>query len=238
MVSSGYLSAWADDKNVIAVLDLEKGIGYHKSYKKATVVNYVYEPAVLNYDLEREYARIESAGIHVIRKLRTRHALTLGERTRLVEFLDMHRYRGRYSDRADVRIPALAVMADGAAKDVELRLGDLMVLTRSHEPGPKLTELGLERWKWTVWEVDDIPTGDGAVMLWRSSAETGAGRVSVVTFPLSPTRLLLIGEELPSGVPFKMQLAMNCRRWIVGTSGSLNFEQAAVIATKRAAEPG
>jgi hypothetical protein len=123
-------------------------------------------------------------------------------------------------------------MIDGAARDIELRLGDMTLLTRDREPGPKLTELGLERREWTVWEVDDIPTGDGAVMLWGSSAET----VSVVTFPLSPTQLLLIGDELPRGVPFKMRLAMNCRRWIVGKKGSLNFKQAAVIAAERARE--
>ncbi|MGB3763203.1 MAG: DUF4238 domain-containing protein [Ornithinimicrobium sp.] len=236
MVSSGYISAWADGKNVIAVLDVEKGLGYHKSYKKATVVNYVYEPVVLSYDLEGEYARIESEGIRVIRKMREGLGLTDAERTRLIEFLEMHRYRGRYSDRAEVRVPAVAMMTDGAARDVELRLGDMMLLTRAREPGPRLTELALEQWTWTVWEVDDIPTGDGAVMLWGSTSETGADRVSIVTFPLSPTQLLLIGDELPDGVPFKMRLAMNCRRWIVGKKGSLNFEQAAVIATKHATE--
>jgi hypothetical protein len=235
MVSSGYISAWADDKNVIAVLDLEKGIGYHKSYKKATVVNYAYEPALLSYDLEGEYARIESAGIPVIRKMREGLGLTVGERTCLIEFLEMHRYRGRYSDRAEVRVPAVAVMTDGSAKDVELKLGDMALLTRSQEPGPRLTDLGLDQLDWTVWEVDDdIPTGDGAVMLWGSSPKTGADCVSVVTFPLSPTQLLLIGDELPNGVPFKMRLAMNCQRWIVGKTGSLNFDQAAVIAAKRA----
>lgn len=236
MVSSGYISAWADDKNVIAVLDLEKGIGYHKSFKKATVVNYVYEPALLTYDLEGDYARIESAGIDVIRKLRGGLELTDGERTRLVEFLEMHRYRGRYSDRAEVSVPAVALMTSGATRDVNLRLGDMMLLTRNQEPGPKVTELGLEQWAWTVWEVDDIPTGDGAVMLWTSSSEASADHVSVVTFPLSPTQLLLIGDELPNAVPFKMRLAMNCNRWIVGKKGSLNFQQAAVIAGLRATE--
>ncbi len=79
MVSSGYISGWADQRNVIAVLDLEKGIGYHRSYKKATVVNYVYEPALLSHDLEGEYARIESAGIRVIRMLRMGRGLTVEE---------------------------------------------------------------------------------------------------------------------------------------------------------------
>ena len=115
MVSSGYISAWADTKNVIAVLDLEEGIGYHKSYKKATVVNYVYEPALLNYDLEGEYARIEGAGIRVIRMLRDGLELTVQERTQLIEFLEMHRYRGRYADRAEVRVPGVAMMSDDAA---------------------------------------------------------------------------------------------------------------------------
>jgi hypothetical protein len=234
MVSSGYISAWADNRNVIAVLDLEKGIGYHRSYKKATVVSYVYEPALLSYDLEGEYARIENAGIPVIHKMRQGLDLTVDERTRLIQFLEMHRYRGRYSDRAEVRVPAVAVMTDGSVKDVELRLGDMMLLTRNQKTGPRLTELGLDQLDWTVWEVDHLPTGDGAVMLWGSNSDTGADNVSVVTFPLSPTQLLLIGDDLPKGVPFKTRLAMNCQRWIVGKTGSLNFEQAAVIAASRA----
>ena len=94
----------------------------------------------------------------------------------------MHRYRGRYADRGEARVPGVAIMSDGAAKAIELRLGDMTLLTRDREPGPKLTELGLEKREWTVWEVDDIPTGDGAVMLWGSGAATGADRVSVVTF--------------------------------------------------------
>lgn len=236
MVSSGYISAWADKKNVIDVLDLEEGIGYHKSYKKATVVNYVYEPALFNYDLEGEYARIERAGIRVIRMLRDGLEPTVEEQAQLIDFLEMHRFRGRYADRAGVRVPGIAVTTDGTAKDIELRLGDMTLLTRDREPGPKLTELGLERKNWTVWEVDDIPTGDGAVMLWGSSSATGADSVSVVTFPLSPTQLLLIGDELPEGVPFTTRLAMNCRRWIVGKKDSLNFKQAAVIAAERAKE--
>lgn len=131
----------------------------------------------------------------------------------------------------------MAVMTNGAARGVELRLGDMTLLTRGREPGPRLTELGLEQRVWRVWEVDDIPTGDGAVMLWGSSVGTCGESVSVVTFPLSPTQLLLIGDELPVGVPFKMRLAMSCRRWIVGKKGSLRFDHAAVMATEHAKGP-
>lgn len=74
----------------------------------------------------------------------------------------------------------------------------MTLLTRDRER-LKLTELGLEEREWTVWEVDDIPTGDGAVMLWGSSAATGADCVSVVTFPLSPTQLLLIRRRAARG---------------------------------------
>lgn len=235
MVSSGYISAWADQSNVIDVLDLDQGRGYPISFKQATIVNYVYEPAFLNHDLEGEYARTESSGIPVIKKLREGLEVTVDEQTQLIEFLEMHRYRGRYADRAEMRVPAVAVMTDGTAKDIHLKVGDMTLLTRDREPGPRLTTLGLEQLTWTIWTLEDdtLPTGDGAVMLWGSAKDDS---VAFVTFILSPTQLLLIGDNLPTELPIKEQLVKHSMRWIVGRRGTLRYSQAAVIAAERAKE--
>ncbi|MFC7942886.1 hypothetical protein ACFUPZ_06470 [Microbacterium oxydans] len=234
MVSSGYINAWADKSSIIDVLDLDKVRGYPISFKQATIVNHVYAPAFLNHDLEGEYARTESSGIPVIKKLREGLQVTVDEQTQLIEFLEMHRYRGRYADRADVRVPAVAVMTDGTAKDIDLKVGDMTLLTRDRPPGPRLTTLGLEQQTWTVWNLDHIlPTGDGAVMLWGSAKDDS---VAFVTFILSPTQLLLIGDNLPTELPIKEQLVRRSMRWIVGKRGTLRYSQAAVIAAERAKE--
>lgn len=233
MVSKGYIRAWADHRGIVDVLDIQHGRGFQTSVENATIVSYVYEPEVLTHDLEGEYARIENEGIPVIRKLCRGLTPSVDEMSRLVAFLDMHRYRGQYADRADVRVPAVVLKVGGVTEDVELNLGDMLLLSRNRDEDLRLTTLGLERWPWTLWEVNDIPTGDGAVMLW---GRTKDAPVSTVSFPLSPTKLLMIGEELPHDIPFKQLLARGCKRWIVGVRGSLNLKQAAVIAAYRAAE--
>jgi hypothetical protein len=57
--------------------------------------------------------------------------------------------------------------------------------------------------------------------------------LSTISFPLSPTQLLVIGEDLPDDGPHNRLLAENSKRWIVGARGSLNFIKAAVVAAKR-----
>lgn len=79
-------------------------------------------------------------------------------------------------------------------------------------------------------EAKGLATGDGAVLLWRTTE--GAG-VFTISFPLSPTQLLVIGKDLPDDVPLNRLLAENSKRWIVGARGSLNFSKAAIIAAKR-----
>jgi hypothetical protein len=81
-----------------------------------------------------------------------------------------------------------------------------------------------------VREARGLATGDGAVLLWRP---TDGAEISTISFPLSPTQLLVIGEDLPDDVPHNRLLAENSKRWIVGARGTLNFSKAAVIADRR-----
>src|SRR5699024_11932702 len=80
MVSRGYISAWADKKNVVDVLDLQDGRGYSSSIMNASVVSYAYHSEVLTQELEAEYARIESTGIFAYTKLRNVKAVTRKEK--------------------------------------------------------------------------------------------------------------------------------------------------------------
>lgn len=230
-VSKGYIRAWADSRNIVDVLDLKDGRGYPSSYLGATVVTYGYESKVLAHDLEQDYSRIEDRGTPAIVKLRNGHTLTGAERSAVINFLDMHLDRGRYADQAKTQIPAVVLRTGGRIEDAELSLGDRLLLSRSLEDILRLTTLGLEQWPWKVRkEKQLLATGDGAVLLWP--ANNGSG-ISTISFPLSPTQLLVIGQNLPYDVLFNQRLAANSRRWIVGVKGTLDYSKAAVIAAGR-----
>ncbi|WP_431230836.1 DUF4238 domain-containing protein [Paenarthrobacter nicotinovorans] len=233
MVSKGYISAWADKRNVVDVLDLQDGRGYPSSYLSATVVNYVYDPNVLTRNLEGDYSRIENAGTPALVKLRNGEPLTEAEAHAVIDFLDMHLDRGRYADRTKVRAPALVLRTDGQVEHTELALGDALLLSQSFKDVLRLSSLGLEHWPWHVRDAKGLATGDGAVLLWRT---TDGAKVSTISFPLSPTQLLVIGEDLQDNIPLNPLLAQNSKRWIVGTRGSLDFSKAAAIAAKRSRE--
>nr|WP_012311418.1 DUF4238 domain-containing protein [Arthrobacter sp. Chr15]ABR67053.1 unknown [Arthrobacter sp. Chr15] len=233
MVSAGYIRAWADKRNVVDVLDLQEGRGYPVSYKSATVVNYVYDPNLLARNLEGDYSDIENAGTPALVKMRNGEPLTEAEAHAVIAFLDMHLDRGRYADRTKVRAPAVALTKDGRILQTELALGDALLLSQSFQDVLRLSSLGLEHWPWHVREEKGLATGDGAVLLWRT---TDGAEVSTISFPLSPTQLLVIGEDLPDNVPLNPLLAQNSKRWIVGTRGSLDFSKAAVIAARRSRE--
>lgn len=230
MVSGGYISVWADKRNVVDVLDLQEGRGYLSSYLSATVVNYVYDPNFLTQDLEEEYSHIESNGIPALVKMRKGEPLTDAEVRAVIAFLDMHLDRGRYADRAKVRAPAVALRTDGRIEHTELALGDALLMSQSFQDVLRLTTLGLEQWPWRVKEDRGLATGDGAVLLWNA---TEGAEITTVSFPLSPTQLLVIGEDLPDDLLLNQFLAKNSKRWIVGAKGSLNFSGAATIAAKR-----
>lgn len=227
MVSKSYLRAWADKKNRVEVLDIQDHRGYVASYSGATVVSYVYDPKFLNHDLEQEYAVIESNGIPAIKKLRGGHpSLTEDERMALIAFLDMHLDRGRYANRSNlskIGVPARAVNTDGSCGDAELSLGDLIFLSQYLPEVFRLRTLGIEGWPWRVVHVDGLATGDGAVLLWH---QPDSEEVCTISFPLSPTKLLVIGQPLSDGVSLNLSLANNSKRWIIGEIGSLNLKSA------------
>lgn len=233
MVSKGYIRAWADKKNVVDVLDLQEGRGYRSSYLRATVVNYVYDPNFLTRNLEHDYSLIESAGTPALVKMRNGEPLTEAEAFAVIAFLDMHLDRGRYADRTKVRALAVALRRDGRIEHTELALGDALLLSQSFQDVLRLATLGLEHWPWQVLDASGLATGDGAVLLWR--AADGA-KVTTVSFPLSPTQLLVIGEDIPDDVPLNQLLAKNSKRWIVGEKGSLNLSWAEIIAAQRSQE--
>lgn len=223
MVSKGYIAAWADARNAVDVIDLENRRGFPSSINRATVVSYVYDPTVLTHNLEKTYSDIENAGIPAIVKLREgAQTLTDRDRDAIVAFLDMHLDRGRYADQAKLRAPALVLKTEGVIEEAELRLGDVLLLSQSLPQVLRLKTLGLDQWEWRVWPADiSLVTGDGAVLLWASPTDAG---VCTITFPLSPNRLLIIGQELPDGVPINHRVAENSKRWIVGERGSLNLD--------------
>lgn len=229
-VSKGYIRAWADAKNIVDVLDLQDGRGYPSSYQRATVVSYAYDPNLLTRDLEQDYADIEHSGTPAIVKLRNGHTLTTAEKRAVIAFLDMHLDRGRYADRTKHRAPAVVLKTDGRVAHTELALGDILLLSQSFQDVLRLTTLGLEKWPWQVRKARGLATGDGAVLLWRP---TDGAEISTISFPLSPTQLLVIGENLPDDIPHNPLLAQNSKRWIVGVKGTLNFNTARVIAALR-----
>jgi hypothetical protein len=225
MVSQGYIEAWADKRGIVDVIDVQDRHGFPTSIRNATVVSYVYDPNVLTRDLEEAYSKVEDAGTPVIVKLREgAQSLTNKERDSMIAFLEMHLERGRYTDRTKLRAPALVLKTEGEIEETELRLGDVLLLSRSLPEVLRLQNLELDQWEWRVWPVEGLITGDGAVLLWRSSSEDA--EICTVTFPLSSDRLLVIGRELPDGVPMNDRIASNSKRWIVGARGSLNLDWA------------
>lgn len=224
MVSKGYIEGWADEKGRVEVIDIQGRRGLRQPIGNATVVNYVYEPAVLTRDLEAEYGRIESDGIPVIKKLRNGDdTVTSAEMSAMIAFLDMHLDRGRYADQAKIRTPAVLIKTGWQLEDAELSLGDRLLLSQSIPDVLRLTTLGLEHWPWRVFETQGLPTGDGAVLLWCPAK---GAEICTVSFPLSSTRLLAIGQDLPEGVPLIPRLTSNCKRWIIGAPGTLNLNWA------------
>lgn len=222
MVTGSYISAWADKKNVLDVLDVQEGRGYPSSYKNASIVSYVYDPAVLTVDLEAEYGAIEGRGMAAFKKLRAGKELLEEETQAAITFLDMHLHRGRYANRAGVRVSASMLMEDGTTQEADLSLGDMLLLAHQHTETLRLTSRGLEQWTWQVYTTESLYTGDGAVLLWRPDAEHD---LTTVTFPLSPTQLLVIGDDVPVGLDINRAIVSNCRRWVIGQRGTLPIGQ-------------
>lgn len=233
MVSRGYLDPWADQKGRVDVIDIEQGRGFKATINNATVVSYVYEPSVLTVNLEAEFGRIESAATPVFVKLREGAKLGENDKRSVIKFLDMHLERGRYADQAKISTPALVLKTGGRVEEVELKLSDRLLLTRYMDGPIRLSTRGLENWSWTLYKRVGLVTGDGAVLSWR---ETETGDLCTVTFPISPTQMLVIGKEIPLHTPINDNVVKASRRWLVGEVDALPKDQSAIAAFRRSTE--
>lgn len=217
MITQSYLKAWADSWGKVDVVDIEDRRVRPATVKSATTVEFAYRPAVLTHNVEADYGRIESQGVPVIVKLRETEVISPVERARMVAFLDMHLDRGRYANQAKILTPGLALMADGRVESINLNLADRISLSQSLPEVLRLRDLGLESWEWEVREARNLVTGDGAVLLWSTD---DSDDLEGVTFPLSPTQLLVIGPGLPGQPDLNGLVRKNSRRWIVGSRGA------------------
>jgi Protein of unknown function (DUF4238) len=226
MVTEKYLEAWADERNVIDVRDLQERKGYYNAIANASVANYVYDAAVLSVDLENRFAEIESDGISAIRKLRRGVTeLDPREAEAIIAFLDMHYLRGRLADRVDHTQQATTVSVDlttgeSTSRETDLKLGDMYELIRQHPDTLRLANLGLERWEWNIvggWE--QLVAGDGAALVWALDPNSDA--ITSVTFPISPTQLLVIGADIPGDAPVNAHVVDKSRRWVFGKKDTL-----------------
>lgn len=230
MVSKFYLHAWGDDSGCVDVFDLEGMRGFKTATGSATVVSFAYDPNVLSNDLERDFGDIESAAAPSLLRLRQKEALSRAGQLCVIDFLDMHLERGRYADQSKVQTPALVMMTDSEPQERKLGLGDRLLLSRFVDGPVRLGAMGLESWPWRVYEWRDgekLLTGDGAVLLWKTDEDSEIG---TVTFPLSPTLILVIGGELPYDMHINPVIVRNSRRWLVGNPGTLD---ASLIAAAR-----
>lgn len=191
-------------------------------------MGYIYDPEVAKLDLEGHFAKIAPA----LRHLREEEPLTRDEQREVIALLDMHLERGRYADQAEVRTPALVVRANGTSEHSELELGDRLLLSRSVKNAVRLYSLGLEHWPWRLYKVANLITRDGAVVLWRDSKGSGPSKV---TFPISPTLMLVIGSEIDSSPPIHDVVAENSRLWLVGGIGTLTQDPARIAAARNPA---
>ncbi|MBS1674464.1 MAG: hypothetical protein JSS74_10915 [Actinobacteria bacterium] len=232
MVTKSYIKAWADERNIVDVLDVQEGRGYPSTIGDASVVSYVYDPEVLGHDLEGEFSAIEGGGVAAFAKLRASEEITLADMTAVIAFLDMHLHRGRYANRVGARQPALLYMDDGSVQETELNYGDLLSLAQHHPDTLRLTSLGLEQRVWKIYPIEGLWTGDGAVLLF---APGGGQEPTTIAFPLSPTQLLVIGDDLPEDLGMNRLIGLRSRRWVVGQRGTLPIEAIKRIKAQRAA---
>lgn len=222
MVTRGYLAAWANGRDLVFVADAEAKRGGVRSLRDATVVSYAYRTEMTTLDLEAEYGRIESDAVPALKNLAQGGSVDSKGVAAIIRFLDMHIERGRWADQAAVRVPVgvATVGIDHPGSDfrmAQMGLGDRLVLSRNEDLAPgglQLSDMRVERWRWRVVPVDSgLVTGDGAVIVGRP--HDGAP-VNTVCFPLSPTRLLVVGNGLDGAtVPVNAIIASQCRRWLV-----------------------
>ncbi|WP_162000767.1 DUF4238 domain-containing protein [Bifidobacterium tibiigranuli] len=227
MIPRSYLDGWADGKGMVDVADLAKGRSTTTAIINATVVSYAYRTEILSTDLEGQFAKVESAGISALRKLRRTDTLTQGEIRAAIAFLDMYRERGLYADQAKTQTPAVLLMQDRSLQEAELSLGDRMVLASYMNETVEFDQLGIETWPWSIWDCTNALTGDGALTLWREANSTA---VTTITFPLSPTKILVIGRKLSRSVDINLVTVLKSRRWLIAQRGMFDEKKISLIA--------
>ncbi|WP_307295072.1 hypothetical protein [Microbacterium natoriense] len=234
-MTKSYIKAWADERNVVDVLDVDEGRGYPSAIGDASVVSYDYDPNAFRHDLEGAFSVIEGSGIAAIRKLRAGEEMSRPDLTAVIAFLDMHLHRGRYANRVSARQPALLFIDDESVQEAELNYGDLLSLAHDHPDTLRLTSLELEQRAWKIYPFEGLWTGDGAVLLF---ALGGGQEPTSIAFPLSPTQLLVIGDDLPEDVNMNRLIGLRSRRWVVGQRGTLPIEAVKRIKAQCDAEAG
>jgi hypothetical protein len=215
MITRAYLEAWANSRGLLHVWDAENGINRPTSLTNATVVSFGYKTSISLVDVEAKYAQIESKAIPALRNLAQGGTITTDGQLAIVDFLDMHFERGSFADQSKVKTPVWRIGGPQRIEEVDMTVGDRLVLADELSRNLiRLYSLHIERWRWRVIDVrEELVTGDGAVLPFR---KTYNGPIITVTFPLSATKLLVIGEGLPS-VPrhFNYLIVNRCRRWLV-----------------------
>lgn len=216
MISKGYMKAWANERGLVHVWDAETSKAGVRAVGDATVVSYAYRTELLTHDLEAEYSKIEDRATPALRNLADGGSLTQEGEAAVIAFLDMHQERGRYADQAKVRLPVAAGdLTTAGFRMEEMGLGDRLTLSRDvDKDAVRVSALGVDKWRWRVLPVDSgLVTGDGAVMLWNKK---GDSPVTAVSFPVSPSRLLILGDGLDGlTIPLNTLLMSKCRRWLV-----------------------
>lgn len=215
MITRAYLEAWANERGLVHVWDAENELNRVSSLTDATVVRYAYRTNVTSFDLEAHYARLENRAIPALRSLANGGGPSRDGRAAVIDFLDMYLERGRYADQAKVKMPVWVGSTSSPGHMADMGLGDRLTFAKDLDTeSVRLAHLDLEVWTWRVLSINGgLVTGDGAVLMFT---RTQGGPVSAVTFPLSPTRLLVIGDGL-RGIPpsFNLLTASRCRRWLV-----------------------
>lgn len=219
MITRSYLEAWSNPRGLVHVWDAEHEINRPQSLTNATVVGRGYQTLVTGFDLEGHYGQIESQAVPGLRSLADGGGPNPEGRAAIIAFLDMHLERGRYADQTKVKVPVWLGSTVEQGRMAEMALGDRLTFARNVDRDTiRLAALNVERWPWRVLAIHGgLVTGDGAVLLF---SKTGGAPVTAVTFPLSPTRLLVIGDGLPGLHPqFNLLIASKCRRWLVDHVG-------------------
>ncbi len=220
MITRAYLEPWADGRGRVRVWDYENSVDGVRSLNDATVVGDAYRADVSGFDLEQHYSKIESIGVRLLRIAASGGPLSEVERDAIVDFLDMFLDRHRYAGQGKATIPASLVTVDfttgeSSAREVGMTLGDRLNFAKdANIDVVRLEALGVARWTWRVFPVEgNLVTGDGAVLLFR---EDKTSPITAICFPLSPKKVLVIGDGL-TDVPEKINfhIAANSRRWVV-----------------------